>query len=423
MAASKAKPRPMRVISTGRVSMQRPGTLVAVTQAASTRRATDITGIARNYAPLLRRGVSVESECEAKRLRDYIGEQKLKARYPAFYAQPDGLQPGSSVEAQDLWLSDGSVVPSSTGAITDDALQGPPVLAAELQLIRPKNHTRTDRGTALLRCSMTTLPALLDDPRSGNPLTLTISQRVFLLYTFLDADLDLVQEAYRLVLELPGPSFTRTDFSGLLVRSCDAVLARWEPHSRRGAGFERYQQLNRLRNEVEGSQERRGTRGTTWGGARPPESMGTVRLEPYVDLGLLGKPSRSKYTYTLSERQRRFFERVVEATEPAHLLRRELIRSYLESQSLPAESLDDARTWELITAAHRDLRSRLGYAGITETILLASALAADEHGAVLEVGEGIDFLRAKRDAEPRTIKFGVSRGGGLGYVKIEGGAA
>src|SRR5256885_954724 len=98
MAASRAKPRPMRAISTGRVSMQRPGTLVAVTEAASTRRATDITGIARNYAPLLRRGVLVESEGEAKRLRGYIGEQKLKARYPDFYAHPDRLQPGSSVE-------------------------------------------------------------------------------------------------------------------------------------------------------------------------------------------------------------------------------------------------------------------------------------------------------------------------------------
>jgi hypothetical protein len=410
----------MRAISTGRVSMQRLGTLVAVTEAASTRRATDIAGIARNYAPLLRRGVRVETEDEADRLRKYIGEQKLKARYAEFYAHPERLQPGSSVEAQDLWLSDGSVVPSSTGAITDDALQGPPLLAAELQLIRPKNHTRTDRGTALLRCSVATRSALHDDPSAGNPLALTLSQKVFLLYTLLDADLDLVQEAYRLVLELPGPSFTRADFSGLLVRACDAVLVRWEPHSRRGAGFERYQQLSRLRNEVEGSQERRGTRGTTWGGARPPESMGTVRLEPYVDLGLLGKPSRSKYTYTLSERQRRFFERVVETTEPPHLLRRVLIGLYLESQSLPAERLDDVRAWEQIIAAHRDLRSRLGYAGVTETILLASALAADEHGAVLEVGEGMDFLRARREAEPRTVKFGVARGGGLGYVKIEG---
>jgi hypothetical protein len=413
----------MRAISTGRVSMQRLGTLVAVAEAASARRATDIAGIARNYAPLLRRGVTIESPEEAARLRAYITEQKLKARYPDAYAQPDRLQPGSKIEAQDLWLSDGSVVPSSTGAITDDALQGPPLLAAELQLIRPRNHTRTDRGAALLRCSQATLPALRDDPRAGNPLALTLSQRIFLLYTLLDADLDLVQEAYRLVLELPGPSFTRAEFSALLVRACDAVLARWQPHSRRGAGFQRYQQLSRLRNEVEASQERRGASGTTWGGARPPESMGTVRLEPYVDLGLLGKERRSRYTYLLSEPQRGFLKRVVEASDPEELLGRHLVRAYLESQSLPAQPLDEARAWELITAAHRDLRSRLGYASVTETILLASALAAEEHGAALEVGEGLGLLRARRDAEPRAIKFGVARGGGLGYVKIEGGGA
>jgi hypothetical protein len=403
--------------------MQRPGAIVAVTEAASTNRATDLAGIARNYEPLLRRKVTVASEAEAAQLRGYIAEQKLKARYPEFYAEPDRLAPGSIVEAQDLWLSDGGVVPSSTGAITDEALQGPPILAAELQLIRPKNHTRTDRGAALLRCSVATLPALRDDPRAGNPIALSLSQRVFLLYTLLDADLDLVQEVYRRVLERPGPSFTRADVSKLLVGACDAVLVRWEPHSRRGTGFDRYQQLKRLRDEVEAAQERRGAPGTTWGGARAPESMGTVRLEPYVDLGLLGKPSRSRYTYTLSVAQRRFFERVVEASKPGELLRRELIGAYFQSQSLPTVPIDDARAWELITAAHRDLRSRLGYAGVTETILLASALAAEEDGAVLEVGVGNDLLHARRDAEPRTIKFSVARGGGLGYVKIESSAA
>src|SRR5687768_9807362 len=114
MAASRARPRPMRAIATGRVSMQRLGVIVAVTEAASTNRATDLAGIARNYEPLLRRRVTVESEGEAAQLRGYIAEQKLKARYPEFYAEPDRLGPGSIVEAQDLWLSEGSVVPSST---------------------------------------------------------------------------------------------------------------------------------------------------------------------------------------------------------------------------------------------------------------------------------------------------------------------
>jgi hypothetical protein len=414
----------LRGIGFSRVSMQRAGALLAVTDAAHETRSTDLAGITTRYVEALWRSIQLEDESDVARVQTYIDEQRLRERYPKFYGKPGALQPGERVDAQDFWLADRSL-PSSTGAIRRQSAHELPQLASELQLLRPENYTRTDRGNALRVVSMRKIQALTGDARTENPLALTSGQQLLLLFTFLDADFDVVREIYRDLLLREETMFTRADVSGVLPDACRRLIRQWQPEARRGHNLEKLLRLQELAKEIEKSQAERKVRsrtGTTWGGARPPESTGTVRLEPYVDLALLGKPERSKYTYAFNDRQRGFFSALVEAADPSAFLENDLIVAYLRSQGQESERSDDDAIWHAITNAYEALRSRLGYAAFREVVLLAIAQLVDAGTErYFEIADGIGVIRRQKESDPRSIKFGVARGGGLTYIKIAGG--
>jgi hypothetical protein len=178
--------------------------------------------------------------------------------------------------------------------------------------------------------------------------------------------------------------------------------------------------MEKLAAEIERSQrERRDGTTPTWGGARPPEAAGTVRLEPYVDFGLIGKPERSRYTYTLNDRQRAFYRALVDTDDISTLLDTKLVGLYLRSQGRDLERCGDEAIWEAVLNAYRLLRSRLGYAAFREVVLLAIGTLVDSGGeGYFEIADGIEVIRREKERSPRADRYGVSRGGGLTYVKI-----
>jgi hypothetical protein len=407
----------MRWVSFSRVSMQRVGVLLAVTAAASESRATTLEGISRSYADLLRRLLPVPAEREERVLR-YIAEQRLWKRYPELH---DGQEPRrhdktARVEFQDICLADPDV-PSPTGAITNEVVDEPPQLAASLLLIRDKNYTLTDRGRALERAARPAITALRNGELDPNPFLLTPGSRALILYALLDADADFVRAIYRVVLRELGPEFTRPTFGERLPDACRALRSEWIPKARTAALQGKLARLEKLAALIDRPvKEQR-----TWGGGRPRDQTGTLRIEPYVDLGLVTRPSRSKYDYRLSPGQRRFFENLIGAEDADSFLDEALFRSFLESQNDLKEPkrLNSDDVWARIRDAYTEMKSGLGYESFREVVLLAIARLVDEdEGMYFEVGDGIRAIRARQKADPKAVRFGVARGGALTYMKI-----
>ncbi len=412
---------PIRWISFTRVSMQRLGIPLAVTAVSSDSRPTSIDGIARASAEVLQRRVQVP-EARQQEVLEYIQRLNLwKRRYP--HLRTTSPVPSLMVELQDLWLAD-SALPSATGAITNEVIHEPPHLAASLRLVRPKNFTRTDRGRALIVLAEAQARALRSGAVDPNPFALSRGASALSLYALLEADFDFVRAAYEAVLQEHDSHFSRPAFGDCLPEACRALRARWVRQVRSGEERQQLDRLAKLADIIEGTSPERSE---TWGGGRPRDQAGTLRLEPYVDLGLLTRASRYAYAYQLSPRQHRgFFTPMIESESAERFLDERLFGAYLEALGLEeTHRLEGLEAWDHIAGAYRDLRSELGYASSKEVLLLAIGRLFDEgKGRYFEIADGIEAIRARHRSQPRSIRFGATRGGGLTYMKIvEGGRA
>jgi hypothetical protein len=294
----------------------------------------------------------------------------------------------------------------------------PPQLAASMRLLRANNFTRTDRGRALI--------ALLDDAdkealrqRSdgdvpSNLFLLPLGTRAFLTYALLDADLDFVRVAYE-VAPIEAGEFTRAEFADELNEACRRLRARWTRQARSGADRRLLARLDEWARQID--KPRRS--GKEWGGGRPPDQLATLRLEPYVDFGVLTRVSRTAYRYTLDSGQRAFFGELMKLDDPDEYLNRTLFRSFLLAGGYTPERVSSDEAWSRIKGAYNSLKSALGFASFTEVVLLAiGQLLNDDGNRYFEVGDGLDVIRERQQADPRSIRFGVKRGGGLTYMKI-----
>lgn len=395
--------------------MQRAGVLLAVNNAAHDTRSTTLEGIARAYSASLRRLVPVPEE-SAEDVLGYVREQRLWKRYAAL-REKDALPAGTRIELQDLWLADPRL-PAATGAITDDVIDEPPQLAASVRLIRGHNFTRTDRGRALLALLGDDANVLLPQHRDGaatpNLLRLDPGTRVFLAYTLLDADLDFVRVAYE-VAPIESEEFTRAEFADTLNAACRLLRTRWTRRARSGTDRRLLARLDEWARQID--KPRRS--GKQWGGGRPPDQLATLRLEPYVDLGLLTRLNRTAYRYRLTPAQRTFFDELLGEDDPGRFLNERLVRSVLAGNEVEAERVPEEDIWLRVETAYNRLKSVLGFASFEEVALLAVAQLVNEGGGrYFEVGDGLEAIRRQQKREPRRVRFGVRRGGGLTYMKI-----
>jgi hypothetical protein len=399
---------PFRWIAFTRVSMQRIGVLLAVVGAASEARAQTLEGMSRAYSTLLRRRVPVPAE-RKEQFATYLRSQRLWERYGkgASDRAPD------RAEIQDLWLADTSG-PSSTGAITDIVTHEPPQLATATRLLRSNNYTVTDRGRALAIVAERELRALRHGELDPNPFVPNDGAKAVLLYSLLDADIEVMQALYRRVLDSKS-EFSRVSVSECLGDVTADLIGEWGRRVRSGDDRKAVARLKDLQVLVS---RPRGT-GEEWGGGRPPDQTSTVRIEPYVDLCLIDKPKRHRYDYRLTSRQRAFFDQLV-GSPPEEFLERKLFKAYVAATSSASpERASDDEIWERIQGAYSTLRSSLGYASLVEVVVLAIAgLLAEGRGGYFEVGDGADVIRAQHDENPRGVRFGAKRGGGLTYVKL-----
>lgn len=405
-----------RWIGFSRVSMQRLGSLFGATVAASDSRPTSLEGIGNASMRMLSRPVRLKPDDTY--VLEYVHRQRLWERYPKLHGLSRDVErvPEVTIDAQDVWLADPDL-PSSTGAVTAEVVHEPPQLASAIQLVRSRNFTRTDRGRVITILMSAHRDALRDGARSPNPFSIPLGAGGVFLYALLDADIDFMRAIYKVALQSEeGDAFTRASFAAWLPPALTALSSGWTKNARSGADHKQLQRLRELHDLV--SRPRQS--GAKWGGGRPPEQTSTLRIEPYVDMGLISKRKRFTYDYFLTPQQRHFFAKLVDADDPQAFLDESLFGAYQRARGRanPA-AIDPGEIWERILAAYRELRNELGYASYREVALLAIARLMDEgDGRFFEVGAGIATVQAERKRSPRGVRLGAARGGGLTYMKV-----
>src|SRR5205807_227487 len=132
--------------------------------------------------------------------------------------------------------------------------------------------------------------------------------------------------------------------------ACEDLRTRARTRARTGAD---HRLLLRLAEWEEAVSKPRGS-GSEWGGGRPPDQMATVRLEPFVDCGILDR-GRFLYQYSLRPGQQRFLRALSEADEVREFAPRQLISGWLEATETAAERADVDTVWRAVRASYDEL--------------------------------------------------------------------
>lgn len=421
---------PVRWISFARVSMQRPGHLVAVAGAANDTRPTNLKGLSHEYVEIVRRRCVVE-DARSDEVACYLKSLRLWKRYGGRQGELAKLVAAEElppVELQDVWLAD-PVLPSATGAVTDEVVDELPQLAISVGLARSHNFTRSERGRSVAALYRPELAKAAKGDQAVNLFRLLTAHpprdgdrpgaACYLLYCLIEADGDFLAAAWATELEAGNATLTRASFGNQLPAACRRLADRLVKASTL-ADRHLIGRLDALARHIE---EKTPATEKTWGGGRPRDQVATLRLEPYVDLGLLTRRSRTDYDYMLSEPQREFFASLAEAADLEAFLDERLVATYLSAIGINPTPIEESEIWERVEDAYRLVRSGLGYAPAKEVVLLAIAILLNEGGrACFEVADGLRVLRAEQKRNPGHVRYGVSSTGEPTYIRIGKGA-
>lgn len=421
----------LRFIPYTRVGMQRPGLLAAACAASENRRPADADRVAATLKGLVARQVAVPEEFRAQ-AEDYLAGLRLWQRYRSVRGRE--LTDADLLEAQDVWLAD-PALPAATGALTQENAIETPLLAVSLRLLREGNFTRTDRGRALLLAfGAERVGGLSAGTPRPNPFELPAGAQLLVLYSLMEADGDFLQSLWRIALglansdsdrprgavphaELDTADFTRRHLSLTLGAACADLRSRARRRSRTGSD----QQLLLRLAEWEQAVSEEPKSGSEWGGGRPPDQMATLRLEPFVDCGIIGRRSRYAYRYELSAAQRQFLNSFAEADDVGAFAIDSLVSGWLAAQGSEAIYADEETIWHAVRGAYGDLRSSLGFAAFNEVLLVAVGRLLDRQPAQwFELRDGIDLLHQRRRESPRQVRLGMNQAGELTYMKLSG---
>jgi hypothetical protein len=219
---------------------------------------------------------------------EYVKERLTDRAYREVKASLAALPEGEreqhplKLEIQDWYLSD-SALTSRTGKLVAEDWRRFPLWATALGLVRPGSYSPLVRGVALLQLTPGAEQAAWQTyaPES-NPLRLSLPQRLFLLFTVLEADGDALRGLYAgLTADAP---FSDRDAGDLLPDVYRTLAKQLQLRIRSGDDLKRVQQFQDAANNIAA------WKGKSYSGGGANIEHVTPRLEPFADLGLLDKP-------------------------------------------------------------------------------------------------------------------------------------
>jgi len=330
------------------------------------------------------------------------------------YETQGGLE-NISVELQDAYLSNGNL-PSRRGRLAKDEWFEYPSFAIGLGLIKKGTYSLSVRGLSFISIvNQEELQAFKHYKPNFNPLKISTGQKILLLFSIVENDGELLKYLYKQILTKDSV-FSDIEASECLVEVFTEIIKKARSRVRSGDDLRR---IGRIEQTIERLKRVKGKIPTGGGGVRH-ETI-AVRLEPFVDLGLLSKPDPFAYRYQVTEATRTFFEPLINAESIDYFLHHSFFEAASKALNLNAEHRTDRETiLPVIQKAYTILRSPLGYVPILEVTLLAGIHSIMESGYYFEISEATDMLKALQKERPELVRFNVDRWGNLTFVKFNG---
>lgn len=404
----------IRILGSANRTMQRAGFLKLLCAQTSRVETSNLETLGKQFVQTLMKRVRLTPPY-GESVRDYVRIRLMdKVYHDLRKAVLDGSATTNAVslELQDLYLSDPSLV-SSTGKLVDSDWRRYPYLAAALDFIKMGTYSIMTRALVLLAATpKEEITAFEQYNEKYNPLRISPEQATVFLYCFIDNDAEIIYRLFHSLLEVKQSTFDERMAGDMLPK-----IIRESVNSFRNASLptEDRERLGVLEKVSKSIEEWKG-RPYTGSGAR--EEFIRVRLEPYCDLGLFTKPDKHRFAYRVTPALRTLIMNWHDLEATDNFLEQRFFTTLAGLHRLKARKAKDDEVKKALLDAGQTLRSTLGYSPITDVGLLAGIRLLFQQKRILELSWTRTFLRAWQKEEPNLVRFTVDRMGALAYVKF-----
>jgi len=407
----------IHIIQNPQRRMQRLGFLKYLVYQASKRNTSTLQLLGNNLISAVSKKVSVPATAE---LVDYFSVTLREQRDKSMLAkvkeaiERSGNDSMVSVQIQDAYLASKNL-PSQRGRLVLNDIKFFPSLATNLGLLRKSSYTPLVRGLVLLQLvSVHENSAFSEYNKNLNPLILTIEQKLLLLFTLIEHDEHILLPLHHALL-LHNDEFADWEAGNLLPEIMRGICQQYRPLVRSGADAVF---LRKLWDTAEVIEQ---WKGKPYSGKGARDENATIRLEPFVDIGVFSKKDKFAYQYQFTPVGRHIMSGLTEDEKGGSKLDDRFFSLATAAYGISTTHLskpDDIM--HFVYLSYKNLASPLGYAPIREVLLLAAILAISTNSGYFEIADGFDVLKSEQKANPKSIIFNVDRMGRLNIVKFTG---
>jgi len=406
----------LRIIGSTARRMQRVSFLKYVVASASPQRPSSAVTLGRALLSVLsHKSVTViRSE-----IREYCDRVFSEQHYDTLRAQvhkTEEQQPAGQVdlELQDIYLSQ-DVLPSKRGRILSEKekdIHVFPTLAVNLGFLTPETYVLTSRGRLFAN---TVSPGEIDAFNrlsDTNPLTVSFGQAMVLLFSFLEADGDLLSMLYPVIAKKDG-DFADYEVGDIIGELLSSHLLRVEKSA---TGMRDKTDISKLKKTTARIKAWK-NKEYTGKGAR--DEWATLRLEPFVDMGLLAKPDKFAYRYAFTDGGRRFSSYLETGNNLDSFLMDKYVGATARLFALQASPVADSNeALDFLKESNRLLANNIGYSDIVDTALLSAINLLQKRNRIMEIKDSMMILKEAQKKSPHGLHFNIDRWGNLKFISF-----
>ena len=328
----------------------------------------------------------------------------------AFLQQPQGQ---IDLELQDIYLSQ-DVLPSKRGRILAENEKDVyvfPALATNLGFLTPDTYNLTSRGRLFAHMISSNEIEAFNRVSDINPMVISFQQTTILLFSFLDADWDIVSMLFPAITQIEN-EFTDYEVGDKIGELLNNYLKKFEKSAISMKDKIEIAKLKKTNQKIIDWKDKK------YGGRGARDEWATLRLEPFVDMSILTKPDKFAYKYVFSEGGRRFVSVMKASNTAASFLMDKYIHSVAEIFSIQASLVIDSNyVLESLKESNRILANNIGYSDIIDTSLLTAVNLLQE-GKILEINDSIRIMKEAQKNNPYNIHFNIDRWGNLKFISF-----
>ena len=328
----------------------------------------------------------------------------------AFLQQPQGQ---INLELQDTYLSQ-DILPSKRGRILAEKEKDIhifPALAVSLGFITSDTYMLTSRGRLFANMISPAEIDAFNQVSNINPMIISFQQTLVLLFSFLETDGELIKILYPTIMQ-KEKEFTDYEVGDIIGELLDDYLVRVEKSA---INMKDKVEISKLKKT---NQKIKEWKGKKYVGVGARDEWATLRLEPFVDMGLLAKPDKFAYRYNFTDGGRRFVSKLESSNTLDEFLLDKYVSAAAEIFNIQASPVtDSSMALETLKESNRLLANNIGYSDIFDTALLSAASLLQE-GKCLEISDSIRILKEAQKNNPYNIHFNIDRWGNLKFISF-----